>query len=84
MGLLDRLAAELPLRDVSAADSGRDPAVYDEILRIAATLRERGAGAIVLGCAGMATLAARLEADLGMPVIDPVAAAGRLALERAR
>ncbi|MDK3018871.1 aspartate/glutamate racemase family protein [Pseudodonghicola flavimaris] len=83
LGCRDRLVAELPLKDVSAADSGRDPQVYGEILRLAETLRARGAGAIVLGCAGMAGLVARLEADLALPVIDPVAAAGRLALIRA-
>lgn len=80
LGVMDRLVEEVPLQDVSAADSGRDPAVYAEILRLAADLRDRGAGAVILGCAGMAQLAARLEADLGVPVIDPVAAAGRRAL----
>lgn len=34
-----------------------------------------GAGAIVLGCAGMADLARTLERELGVPVIDGVAAA---------
>lgn len=82
LGVIDRLVAEVPLSDVSAEESGRDPAVYGEILQLAASLRDRGAGAIVLGCAGMAQLAARLQADLGVPVIDPVAAAGRRALAR--
>ena len=82
MGLMDRLVAELPLSDVSAADSGHDAAVYGQILALAGMLRDQGAGAVVLGCAGMAGLVARLEADLGIPVIDPVAAAGRLALQR--
>lgn len=84
MGLMDRLVAELPLSDVSAADSGHDAAVYGQILALAGALRDQGAGAgaVVLGCAGMAGLVARLEADLGIPVIDPVAAAGRLALRR--
>jgi len=36
-------------------------------------------GAIVLGCAGMADLCARLQADLGVPVVDGVAAAVKLA-----
>ncbi|MXN17791.1 Asp/Glu/hydantoin racemase [Pseudooceanicola sp. GBMRC 2024] len=84
LGLADRLVAELPLRDVSAAESGSDPAVYALILQLAVQLRDMGAGAVVLGCAGMAPLAARLQADLGLPVIDPVAAAGRLALRRAQ
>lgn len=80
LGVMNRLVAEMPLSDVSAEDSGCDPAVYGEILGLAADLRDRGAGAIVLGCAGMAQLAARLQKDLGVPVIDPVAAAGKYAL----
>jgi allantoin racemase len=38
-----------------------------------------GIGAIVLGCAGMADLAHDLSAELGIPVIDGVAAAVRFA-----
>ncbi|XBS68948.1 aspartate/glutamate racemase family protein [Acerihabitans sp. KWT182] len=37
-----------------------------------------GAGAIVLGCAGMADLALELTDELGMPVIDGVSAAVKL------
>lgn len=40
-------------------------------------LEEDGAGAIVLGCAGMADLAARLQRELRVPVIDGVAVAVR-------
>lgn len=51
--------------------------------RIAACAREALArdrsGAIVLGCAGMADLCARLQAELGVPVIDGVAAAVKFA-----
>lgn len=38
-------------------------------------LAEDDSGAIVLGCAGMADLCERLQAELGVPVIDGVAAA---------
>ena len=38
-----------------------------------------GIGAIVLGCAGMADLARDLSSELGIPVIDGVAAAVRFA-----
>lgn len=51
-------------------------AVRDEVLRAAA---EDGIEAVVLGCAGMAHLADRMAAEAGMPVIDGVAAAVRLA-----
>lgn len=82
MGLADRLVAELPLSDVSAMDSGRDPAAYAQILAHGRTLRDGGARSIVLGCAGMAALTVRLEADLSVPVVEPILAAGRLALAR--
>ncbi len=42
-------------------------------------LRQDGIGAIVLGCAGMADLARDLSTELGIPVIDGVAAAVRFA-----
>ncbi|MDR6308163.1 aspartate/glutamate racemase family protein [Pacificitalea manganoxidans] len=82
LGCMDRLVAELPLLDVSAEASGRDPEVYRHLRAIGETLRDRGAGAVVLGCAGMAQIAAQLQNDLGIPVIDPVAAAGRRILAR--
>ncbi|WP_371227958.1 aspartate/glutamate racemase family protein [Roseovarius sp. 2305UL8-3] len=81
MGLLDRLVAELPLPDVSAAASGQD-VIWPEMLTNGRDLKRQGAGAIVLGCAGMGTLAERLQAELSIPVIDPVQAAGKLALRR--
>ncbi|MFV0473809.1 MAG: aspartate/glutamate racemase family protein [Pikeienuella sp.] len=83
LGLRDRLVDELPLADVSAAASGHAPEVLERVRELAVALHGRGAGAVVLGCAGMARIAARLERELGFPVIDPVAAAGRLALSRA-
>ncbi len=43
-----------------------------------ALVRDRS-GAIVLGCAGMADLCRRLQRELGVPVIDGVAAAVKLA-----
>jgi allantoin racemase len=54
-----------------------------EIRRIIAAecrraLAEDGAGAIVLGCAGMAHLTGALSHELGAPVIDGVAAAVKL------
>lgn len=46
---------------------------------IVAAIAEERAEAIVLGCAGMADLAASLSAEHGLPVIDGVAAAVKLA-----
>lgn len=42
-------------------------------------LAEDGVGAIVLGCAGMADLCCELSLEFGVPVIDGVSAAVKLA-----
>ena len=46
---------------------------------IATAIRDDGADGIVLGCAGMAYLARELSAEHGVPVIEGVSAAVRLA-----
>lgn len=59
-----------------------DPAsdAHARILACAEQALERDrSGAIVLGCAGMADLCASLQARLGVPVVDGVAAAVKLA-----
>jgi allantoin racemase len=74
-GLAARLAGEraLELTVAELADEGR---TWDKLLATAVALRDQdGAGAVVLGCAGMSRYRARLEAVLGMPVIDPTQAA---------
>jgi allantoin racemase len=65
-------ASEVPVLDLEQPGSAAERKVSAEIAR---ALAEDGAGAIVLGCAGMADLAARLSARHGVPVIDGVAAA---------
>lgn len=57
-----------------------DPAAYATVLaQSRAALESDGSDVIVLGCAGMADLCAHLQADLGVPVIDGVAAATLMA-----
>ncbi|MHC1559560.1 aspartate/glutamate racemase family protein [Actinomycetospora sp. C-140] len=57
-----------------------DPAARAAILReCRAAVELDGADVIVLGCAGMADLCAALTAELGVPVLDGVAAATRAA-----
>ena len=80
MGVASRLAGELALPGVSAVASGHDEAVYAMIHDKAKELGAAGAGAIVLGCAGMAPIRARLERETGLAVIDPVMAAASIAL----
>lgn len=80
MGVLDRLALEVGLSGVSAHDAGHREDLYPEILAAGRALQDAGAGAVVLGCAGFGSRRARLEADLGLPVIDPVLAGAAMAL----
>lgn len=80
MGIESRLAGELALPGVSALASGRDPEVFAQCVGLGRQLRDMGAGAVVLGCAGMAPIRARLEAETGLVVIDPVMAGAVMAL----
>ncbi|NJM81569.1 MAG: HyuE hydantoin racemase [Tabrizicola sp.] len=65
-------AAGVRVLDLEEAGSAAAARVSAEIARAKA---EEKPGAVVLGCAGMADLAARLEAEHGLKVIDGVAAA---------
>ena len=77
-GVADRCrvrASDVPVLALEDPASGAVRKVEDEIAR---AVREDGAECIVLGCAGMADLAADLARRLGLPVIDGVAAATRM------
>jgi allantoin racemase len=65
-------AAGVAVLDLEDEATGAHLKVSAEIARAKA---EDGVGAIVLGCAGMADLAARMEAEHGLKVIDGVGAA---------
>jgi allantoin racemase len=69
-------AAEVAVLDLEKPGSAACDRISEEIAR---ALREDGAEAIVLGCAGMVDLAADLSRQHGVPVIDGVAAAVKLA-----
>lgn len=69
-------ASEVAVLDLEAPGSPAQARIDAEI---ALALREDRAEAIVLGCAGMAHFAAELSARHGVPVIDGVAAAVKLA-----
>lgn len=58
-----------------------DPAEAENRLRheITRAVREDGAEAVLLGCAGMAEMCEALQRDTGIPVIDGVTAAVKLA-----
>jgi len=62
--------------DVAVLALESDPAARGLIVeQCQLALREDGADAIVLGCAGMADLCAEIAAEIGAPVIDGVTAA---------
>jgi len=80
MGLMDRLAGERPL-EMSVAESASGEGTLARMIAIGTELRDLdGAGAIVMGCAGMARHRRPLEDALGIPVIDPTQAAVAMAI----
>src|SRR6202008_4791133 len=80
MGLMDRLAGERPL-DMSVAETASGEGTLAKMVTVGRALRnEDGAGAIVMGCPGMANHRKALEEALGIPVIDPTQAAVTMAL----
>ena len=80
MGLMDRLAAERPL-DMTVAETASGEGTLARMIAVGRALQEEdGAGAIVMGCAGMARHRKGLEDALGIPVIDPTQAAVTMAL----
>ncbi|KKX33456.1 aspartate/glutamate racemase family protein [Rhizobium sp. LC145] len=69
------LASDIPVLDLHRPESG----AHQKISSLIARAMENGAEAAILGCAGMADLAAALQQELGVPVIDGIEAAIRLA-----
>ncbi|MEM7693682.1 MAG: aspartate/glutamate racemase family protein [Pseudomonadota bacterium] len=67
-------SANIPV--LALEEGGASAAVRAEV---GAAITQDGADAVVLGCAGMADLAGALTTQMGVPVIDGVVAATRLA-----
>jgi Asp/Glu/hydantoin racemase len=79
LGAEARLAAEIAMN--TSIEALLDPhAARAALLATGMRLVERGAGAVILGCTGMAGHRAALEAALGVPVIEPCQAAVAQAL----
>src|ERR1700733_7223042 len=79
MGLMDRLAGERPL-NMSVAETASGEGTLAKMIEVGRMLKNDGAGAIVMGCAGMARHRKPLEQALGIPVIDPTQSAVTMAL----
>jgi allantoin racemase len=69
-------ASDVPVLDLEKPDSDARHKISGEIAR---AILEDKAEAIVLGCAGMADLASQLSQEHGVPVLDGVACAVKLA-----
>jgi allantoin racemase len=69
-------ATDIPVLALDDPSSNARARIAGEITQ---ALEDDGADAVVLGCAGMADLAASLSAEFGIPVVDGVAAAVTLA-----
>lgn len=70
------LCAGIHACDIPVVELESDPTAYARIFETAKmALDSDGSDTIVLGCAGMGDLPGRLQADLGVPVVDGVSAA---------
>lgn len=79
MGIDMALVTERAL-DLTVAESASGE-TFERLKAVGEALRdEDAAGAVILGCAGMARHRAALEDSLGIPVIDPTQAAVTMAL----
>ena len=75
LGLEHRLAGELAL-ELGVVELSNERVTWERMLDVGQRLvRDHGANVIVMGCAGMARYRDRLEAETGVPVIDPTQAA---------
>ena len=79
MGVEERLAGWIPL-DLPMEVLTDPEAPRTRIREAARALAAMGSGAIVLGCTGMADHVAAAEDAGGLPVVEPCAAAGAMAL----
>ncbi|MCO4054451.1 MAG: Asp/Glu racemase [Bosea sp.] len=79
MGLTDRLVGERAL-EMSVAETASGEGTLARMIEAGLALKADGAGAVVMGCAGMARHRKPLEEAIGVPVIDPVQAAVAMAI----
>ena len=82
-GIEGRIAGELAL-DLGVLELAEEKVAFARLTEVGARLREESrAEILVLGCTGMARYRARLEAALGVPVVDPTQAAVAMAIAAA-
>jgi allantoin racemase len=84
MGLTGRLAGDLPI-GLGVTELAKEDVTLKRMIETGALLRDdKGADVLVMGCAGMARYRGRLQATLGIPVVEPTQAAVAMAIGRVR
>lgn len=84
MGVMDRLAAELPV-GLGVTELSDEKKTFGKMVEVARALRDvHGANVIVMGCAGMARYRKPLQDEIGLPVVEPTQAAVGMAIARVR
>ncbi|MGD8699635.1 MAG: aspartate/glutamate racemase family protein [Gemmatimonadales bacterium] len=80
LGLQARLAGDRAI-GLGVTELANDGLTFRRLISVGTHLRdEDGADVLIMGCAGMARYRDRLEATVGLPVIDPTQAAVTLAI----
>ncbi|MDT8346024.1 MAG: aspartate/glutamate racemase family protein [Thermohalobaculum sp.] len=80
MGVLDRLAGDLPL-GLGVADLAVPGRTLGRMVETGRALRDaHRADVLIMGCAGMARYRETLETETGLPVVEPSQAAVAMAL----
>jgi allantoin racemase len=84
LGVMDRLAAELPV-GLGVTELSDEKKTFGRMVDVGKRLREEhGADVIVMGCAGMARYRKPLQDAVGIPVVEPTQAAVAMAIGRVR
>ena len=84
MGVMDRLAGELPV-GLAVTELSDEKKTFGRMVDVATALRDvHGANVIVMGCAGMARYRKPLQEAVGIPVVEPSQAAVGMAIARVR
>ena len=84
MGVMDRLAAELPV-GLGVTELSDEKKTFGRMVEVGKALRDtHGANVIVMGCAGMARYRKPLQDEVGIPVVEPSQAAVGMAIARVR
>ena len=84
LGVTSRLARILPL-DLGVAELLDEKRTFGRLVEVGKALRaDHGADVVVMACAGMSPYRDRLQAEIGVPVVEPTQAAVGMALARVR